>query len=120
MKLTGVLDTSDVSEQPAVAVGDFSNNDTNKTLRGFRVDAAIFAIGNGIEILLSWASTNSQQIMPLSGRGRIDATADGGFIPDSTRAGYTGNINLSSSGYTVGTPQNFTILLRLVKLYRGD
>jgi len=53
----------------------------------------------------------------LAGRGRINSTNYGGFIPDTTRAGYTGDVNLVTAGYVPGTVANFTIILELVKLY---
>jgi hypothetical protein len=119
VKLTGTLTLSDISELPAISLSDFINNDVPAgRLVGLRVDAVMYSMGLGIEILLSWNSSTPQQIMPLAGRGKIDVTGDGGMIPDMLRGGYDGNINLYTSGFAAGTTQNFTILLRLVKLYK--
>jgi hypothetical protein len=117
VKFTGVLDTSDIQERPAVNIMDFKDNDERLTLVGFRVDLLEYVIGQGIEIQLEWDSNVPQQIFPLSGRGRIAATNYGGFVPDRNRSGYTGNINLITTGFLPGVPQNFTIILELVKLY---
>lgn len=125
VKLTGVLDTSNISETPAIALSDFSNNDrVAGRLSGFRVDLLEWSISNGIEVNLAWNSANPQQIFPLSGRGRIYANNYGGFIPDKTRTAYDGSINLTTSGFVAlsdpagpSVPQNFTIILELVKLY---
>ena len=125
VKLTGYLDTSDITEDPAVLLSDFTNNDPIAgPLTGFRVDHISFAISLPLELQLYWSGSSDsngqgQQIVPLSGRGKIDATDDGGFIPNKLAAGYTGNITLKSSGYqqAVGTVQNFSLFLRLVKLY---
>ena len=119
VKLTGTLTTSDVSEVPAIRLTDFINNDAQAgTLVGLRVDAVMYSMGMGINILLSWNSSLPQQIMPLAGRGKIDVTSDGGMIPDQLRSGYDGSINLYSTGFVPGSVQNFTMLLRLVKLYK--
>jgi len=118
LKLTGVLDTTDVSETPAVALSDFVNNDPRLVLSGLRVDLLEYVIGDGIEIILEWASLNPKQIFALAGRGRINSTNYGGFLPDPSRPGYNGNINLRTTGYVQGSIQNFTIVLELVKLYR--
>lgn len=118
VKLTGVLDSADALENPAIALGDFINNDQNLVLIGFRVDLIEWSMTQALEVQLSWASNNPQQIFPLAGRGRIYGNNYGGFIPDSSRAGYTGAINLTTDGYQIGTVQNFTIILELVKLYR--
>jgi len=119
VKLSGVLGTSDISEVPAIQLSDFSNNDAScGKLIGLRVDAVMYSMGMSIDLLLSWNGNTPQQIMPLAGRGKIDVTADGGMIPDMNRSGYDGSINLYSTGFTPGTIQNFTVLLRLVKLYK--
>ena len=120
VKLTGILDSSDISESPAISVSDFKNNETFPVgkLIGLRVDHLAYSIGDGIEIQLSWNGTFPQQMMPVAGRGKIDVTSDGGFVPDMTKPGYDGSINLITTGWNPSAAaQNFTILLRLVKLY---
>ena len=117
VKLTGALTDANVSEVSVVKPTDFSNNDRWQVLSGFRVDAVMYSIGQGIEVVLSWNSNSPQQIAPLAGRGKIDATGDGGFLPNTLLTGYDGSINLVTTGFQAGTTQNFTIFLRLVKLY---
>ena len=119
VKLTGVLDSSNMTEAPAIRLSDFINNDAAAgTLIGLRVDAVMYSMGMNIDLLLSWNGATPQQIMPLAGRGKIDVTGDGGMIPNMLNSGYDGSINLYSTGFVPGTVQNFTILLRLVKLYK--
>ena len=120
VKLTGTLDSGDISEAPAIAIGDMLNNDTRMFLTGFRVDLLEWSISAGLEVNLYWNSTTPKQIFPLAGRGRIYANNYGGFIPDATLPGYDGSINLVTVGFSTA-PQpvcNFTIILELVKLYR--
>ena len=119
VKLTGTLGTSDITELPAIALSDFVNNSwINGRLAGLRVDAVMYSMGLNVDVLLEWNSAIPQQIMPLAGRGKIDITGDGGLLPDMSRSGYDGNINLRTSGYVPGTVQNFTFVLRMVKLYK--
>jgi hypothetical protein len=120
VKLTGTLDTSDIYETPAISVGDFSNNEKAVTLTGFRVDMMEYSIGQGLEILLEWNSAIPKQIFSIAGRGKIFSYSYGGFIPDATRTGYDGSINLKTTGFAQQSvsPQNFTVVLELVKLYR--
>lgn len=117
VKLTGILDTSDVSLLSAIALSDFTNNDTRMTLSGFRVDLIEWSISNGLEVNLFWHSANPQHIYPLAGRGRIYAANYGGFLPDKLRTAYTGDIDLDTDGFAAGTVQNYSIILELVKLY---
>lgn len=126
VKLTGVLDTSNITEK-AVDITKFMTNEGRDSgiLNGFRVDLIEYSISAGIEILLAWESNTPQQITPLAGRGRISATNYGGFIPDNTRTGYTGNITLSTNDFITGvdsqgnpTVSNFSIILELIKIYK--
>lgn len=115
VKLTGVLDTADVSLTPAIALSDFTGNDPTKVLKGFRVDLVEFSISDGLEVQLFWNATTPQIIFPLYGRGRINSTNYGGFHPDTAAAGFDGAINLLTTDWA-GT-MNYTIVLELVKLY---
>jgi len=120
VKWTGVLDTQDIDEAPALSISDAKNNEPRLTLVGFRVDIIEYSIGNGIEVNLSWNGDNPQQIFPLSGRGKINGWNYGGYMPDMTRAGYDGDINLSTTGFANqlgASPQNFTLAVEFVKLY---
>lgn len=117
VKLTGVLDTTDFAEVPAIALQDFTNNDTRQTLVGFSVNKVEYSISDGINLLLAWDGMSPQQIFPLSGRGRIDGQRYSGFNPDQTRDGYNGNITLTSTGYVPGSIKNFTLVVELLKLY---
>lgn len=118
VKLTGLLTSSDVSITPVIALTDFVNNDVRMVLRGLRVDMLEYSIGGGVEILLAWNASSPQQIFYIAGRGKIYSSDYGGFVPDRTRAGYTGDINLSTTGFVPGmAAQNFTVVLELVKQY---
>lgn len=118
VKLTGYLDTSNVSELPAIDLSQaFTNNDPMLLLVGLRVDLIEWSISAGLEVNLSWASANPQSIYLLAGRGRINSTNYGGFVPDRTRAQYIGDINLVTAGFVQATIANFSIVLELVKLY---
>ena len=131
VKLTGVLEDSNIYETPAISVQDFTNNDPNCTkMYGFRVDLIEYSISNGVEVQLEWNALRPQIIMPLAGRGRIVATNYGGFIPEFGMdysegnvtyfddLGFDGSINLKTVGFDISSsPQVFTVILELVKLY---
>jgi hypothetical protein len=118
VKLTGILDTSDISEIPAIEILDFVNNDQQLYLKGFRVDLIEWSMSKDLEIQLMWHSNTPEQIFPIAGRGRIYATNYGGFLPDESRVGYNGSIDLITNGFVAGQIANFTVILELVKLYR--
>ncbi len=117
VKLTGVLDTSNVSLTPAISLSDAVNNDVRLTLVGFRLDRMEYSIGSGLEVQLAWNATTPQLMTPIAGRGKIDAWHYGGWFPNQQAAGFDGSINLTSTGYPAGTTQNYSVVLELVKLY---
>ena len=119
VKVSGVLDTSDINLVSFISFADFINNDAHG-LRpvGFRLDAVIYSVGQVLDIILAWNGSVPQLILPLARSGKIDATPDGGFVPDQTKGGYDGSINVSSKGFPAGTVQVFSLLIRLVKLYK--
>jgi len=117
VKLTGVLDSLDIYQRPAIALSAFKNNEPNANLVGLRVDLIEFSVGNAIDVMLEWQSANPQQIFNLSRSGKIHSYGYGGFVPDRSRSGYTGDINLRTANYPAGSVQIFTVVLELVKLY---
>lgn len=119
VKLTGVLDTSDISETPAIALTDLSSTNPLRVFVGLRIDRVEYSIGNGIEITLSWNGNIPQIILPLAGRGYQDYALSGGIIPDRTRLGFDGSINLYTTGFNLQAvgKQNFSIQLEMIKLY---
>lgn len=117
VKLTGVIDTADVSLTPAVALADFTNNERDRTLSGFRIDIIEFSASDPLELKLEWNAATPQQITPLAGRGRINAWNYGGLLPDMGAAGFTGGINLKTKGFSAGEVA-YTVILEMVKLYK--
>ena len=118
MKVTGVLDTVDVNLVSFVKPSDFTNNAVGLVLTGFRVDTVLYSMGQALDMTLSWNGAVPQLIVPLARSGRISAMEEGGFVPDTTRGGYDGSINVKSTGFVPDTVQNFTLVIHLVKLYK--
>ena len=58
VKLTGVLDSTDASFVPVIALSDFTNNDKNLVLTGFRFDEVEYSISDPLGVTLSWMGTN--------------------------------------------------------------
>ncbi len=117
VKLTGLLDTSDVTLISAIALTDFTNNDPNLVLTGFRVDVIEYSMSDNAKVNLYWNATAPEPIALLAGRFRFNSRCYGGNTPTTANPGYDGTINLITLGWTVST--NYTVILELVKLYRA-
>lgn len=110
VKITGVLDTSDVAYTTVVIPSQYSP--VPNTFRVFHLD---YSLTDQIEIQLFWDATTPSVMLPLAGRGRMSFVDFGGLINDATQAaGYTGAIGLKTTGWASGT-QVFSLVLELVK-----
>lgn len=120
--ITGILDVADAAFVPAISLTDFTNNDDRfGKLNGLRVDELNYSMGDGIELALTWAATSEQLIAAFAGRGKLKFRSSGGLQPNQSAVGYSGDINLRSTGFnTQGVPpQNFTVEIYCVKLYKN-
>lgn len=117
VKFTGTLDTSDIALAPAIQLSEFTNNDVRVTLVGLRLDEVEYSFSDAVSAALRWNGNSPQTIITMSGRDTQCFEAIGGLIPDRTRVGYDGAINLTTYGYKAGNTTTVTIIARFVKLY---
>lgn len=114
VKLVGTVDTADVSIAPAIRLSDLSTDPT-QTLVGLKIEKIEFSIGKDLEVSLTWQSSNPQQIAALADTGCIKFSPLS--APDRTRSDYNGDINLATTGFQLGRPTGYTIVLYMVKKY---
>ena len=108
VKITGVLDTSNVSSTIVINPSTFSPVPT-----GFRIDHIDYSISDPLEVRLLWDGTSDVDILPISGRGRMSFWNFGGLQNNAT--GKTGKIQIMTNGWTAGT-KVFSVVLELVKI----
>lgn len=118
MKIAAVIDTSDIAIAPAVALLDFLNNDTRLTLVGLRMDFIDYSSGPNIVTLVEWNSNSPQLIAAFAQSDELDMRVVGGAVPDQTLSGYDGSVNVKTKGFIAGNIEAFTVILRMVKLYK--
>lgn len=106
---TGVLDTSNYAQTDITNIGIL-----NPVPNALRIDHIQYSIQDGLSLQLWWEDTSlTSLILPLAGRGKLDGNWFGGYS-NPKRAGYTGNIMLSTNGWTAGT-YYFNLVMELVK-----
>jgi hypothetical protein len=108
VKLTGVLDTTNVSLVPAFPI---ANLDPVPKL--LRIDHIDYSISDQLEVQLFWNATTPALILPLAGRGKMSFWSFGG-LQNNAGAGVDGQINLLTTGWTSGV-QVYSIILEMVK-----
>lgn len=115
--VTGFVDSMDAVLVPLITLSEFLTNDLNLNLVGLRVDEINYSLSPGVVINLTWEAAIPQLLAELgSGVGKL--CFDGGIFPDRTKPGYTGTINMTTSGATgMAQPAGFTLYLGMIKLY---
>lgn len=104
MLLTGVLDTSNEAKTVKVDVSALGIPADEVV-----VDEIEYSISGSLKVLLNWDATTDVTFAALSGQGEICAKDCGG-IKNNAGAGKTGDIELSTQGWTAGV-ETYTILL---------
>lgn len=107
IKITGVLDTSNVSATTIVDPANFTPVPT-----GFRIDHIDYSISDPLEVRLQWDGATPVDILPIAGRGKMSFYNFGGLTDNATTP--TGKINLLTTGYSTGTLV-FSVVLEMVK-----
>lgn len=118
IRLAGVLTDSDINLVSVIPLSMFLNNETRMTLVGLRVNELNFSVSEPLKAALYWNGGTPQLIAALAQSEELTFERVGGLLPDQLRTGYDGSINLKTFGFIPGTVQTYSVLLRLVKLYR--
>jgi hypothetical protein len=103
--------TSDFTDQKIVDITTLSP--TNPPTNLVRVDEIQYAVEDGWTVILNWEGTPNSTLVTLDGRGMFPVGPNfGGIQNDATTP--TGNILMSTTGYSSGT-MVATLILHLVK-----
>lgn len=107
--LTAVLDAS--NEARAVKV-DVSALDPAPLK--VRVDKIGYSISAGLQVVLDWDATAPVNFAALTDSGELEACSFGG-LQNTADTGITGDIYLTTLGYSTGTA-TYTLLLEMTKV----
>jgi hypothetical protein len=109
VKVTGILDTSDVPLTNIISVANFCN-----APKGFRIEHVDYSITDQLELQVLWQGSPDVVILPVAGRGKMSFGSFGGLI-NNAGSSATGGIDIKTTGWSSGT-QIFTLILELVKV----
>lgn len=115
VRVSGILDTSNLAATALITKALFTNNDPNcAALSGFRVNFAKFAVASQITVIAEWEATTPQLIATFADANEVCWSP--GLVPNKAAAGYTGSILIRTTNWAA-TIQTFTLTLDLIKLY---
>jgi len=118
VQFAGVLDTQNLSS--AINLSDFTANEPLNKFTGFVIQRIRYSVEPGLAFVLNWHATTEQLIAAVTGYGKLDYTKSGGLPPtNSAASGYTGNIDVSTTGFgtKITSNANFSVEIELTKVY---
>lgn len=110
VKIVGLLDTSNLASTAAIDPANFLPVPTD-----FRVDQIDYSISSQLAVQLLWDATTDDVMVALTGEQKIKAGCDYGGLTNPHSTGWTGKINILTTGWASGT-QTFTLIVQLVKM----
>lgn len=119
VKVTGLLDTSDLAVQDLVDPAARSSMrpggpvGSNFNASQYAIKAIYWDVEDGLEVRLWWDATADVLAKVLVGREDMDYTQIG-FLQNDAGAGKTGKVQISTEGWTAGT-RSFTVIVHLIK-----
>ena len=110
VKVTGILDTSDVSMVAVVTPADFTPLPT-----GFRIDRVTYAVEQGLAVRLWWDASTDLLIHTFT-QSETGCWEFFGGLTNNAGTGVTGKINLDTEGWASMAIYNFTLTIEMSKI----
>lgn len=111
VRLTGTLDTADVTATGLVTLANLSAVDiADSPPTRLVVDKLQYDVDTGLAVYLAWDATTDVTFATLTQNGNLDFSNAGGLY-NTEAAGVTGNIMYSTQGWVATNILSFTIIL---------
>lgn len=112
MRVTGVLDTSDLAQAVLVDVATLNYPPGQLALWGIE-----WAVEDTLAVNLLWDATTPVLLDTLTGRGKREKLERVGGIVNNAGAGKTGNVLYSTQGWATGAILSFDVVLKFTKTH---
>lgn len=112
VKVVAVADTSDFSNEVIIDVSALSA--TIPPTDMVRIDEIQYSVQDGWYVVLLWDATTKKRIVNLNGRGIFPVGPNYGGLQNDAGVGRTGDVLLSTTGYTSLT-MVATLIIHAVK-----
>lgn len=117
IKVVGVIDSANFTDETIVDISTLTP--TRPPTTEVSVAEIQYSIQDGITVYLYWEAAANKLICPLAGRGMFPILPDLVPLINDAMSGKTGNVLLSTLGWTTGTSA-FTLILHFNKLSLTD
>lgn len=113
LKLTGILDTSDVSATELIDPADLNVIGQIEGLANrLAIDHIKYNIEDTLSVYLYWTATSDVLIIPLEGRGNLPFEVS---LTNTEATGVTGAIKYATQGWSSGAKLSFALEIQLRK-----
>lgn len=115
LKVTGLLDTSDVSVTDLITPSGLSAlGDINGACSRVSIQRIVYDIEDTLTFNLYWDATADVAIVRMVGRGEFDQTRFSG-MPNNAGAGITGKVQYDTQGWSASAVLAFTFTIHATK-----
>jgi hypothetical protein len=114
VKASGTLTSANVASFPIVNVATIGLMGAGLLTSKVRIDRIVGDADQGLDVILQWDATQPSLIYAFSGHGHDEYERIGG-LPNPNAAGTTGNVLLSTNGWTAGAQLNFSVIIECLK-----
>ena len=117
VKVTGILDTSDVAITDLVdttAAGFQTGNRPEGNPTGLQITEVEYDIEDSLAVNLYWDATADQLALSLVGRGELEFNP---AMQNNAGAGKTGKLQYSTTGWAASAVLSFNVVLYCHKIY---
>jgi hypothetical protein len=114
IKVVGIVNASNVAPFAVVNVATIGLMDINLQPNRVRIERIVGDSDPGLDVILQWDATAPVNIYSFNGHGHDEYERTGG-LSNNAGAGITGNVLLSTSGWTTGASLNFTLVIECTK-----
>lgn len=116
VKITGVLDTSDVAYAEFINPATLQGIDSSGAIKaaGLILKHINWSVKEGLALNFFWGGATPTLLAEYVKSGNANYTEFDGLINPRV-AGWDGGVGLSTTGYAVGTTMQFTAVLTFVK-----
>jgi len=117
IKVTGVLDTSDLASTTVIDPATLTGIDLSGTVKAakFRVKELNYNVEDLLAVYLTWEATTPVVFERLVGRGKIESKRYGGLTNTAAVAGRTGKLLMTTQGWVAAAILSFTLVFEIVK-----
>jgi len=112
--MTGVLDTSNEAKTTKVTVANLAALNDGRACTRVSIEEVEFSVSGTLKVILAWKATTDVTFCTMVQSGEFCFGEEHAPVLNNAGTGVTGDINLTTVGWSAGT-ETYTVLLKMRK-----